>query len=45
MAYKDILVYLDPTAELMERLKFAIGLAKANRARLIGVDASAEQYR
>ena len=41
MAYKDILVYLDPTAESMERLKFAIGLAKANRARLIGVDASA----
>jgi nucleotide-binding universal stress UspA family protein len=42
MAYKDILVYLDPTAESTERLKFAIGLAKANGARLIGVDASAD---
>ena len=42
MAYKDILVYLDPTAKSMERLKFAIGLAKANGARLIGVDAGAD---
>ena len=42
MAYKDILVYLDPTAESTERLKFAIGLAKANGARLIGVDAGAD---
>ena len=42
MAYKDILVYLDPTAELIERLKFAIGLAKANGGRLVGVDAGAD---
>ena len=41
MAYKDILVFLDPTAELIERLKFAVGLAKANGARLVGVDVSA----
>jgi nucleotide-binding universal stress UspA family protein len=41
MAYKDILVYLDSTAESLERLRFAIGLAKAHVARLIGVDASA----
>ena len=41
MAYKDILVYLDPTAESSERLKFAIELAKAGGARLVGVDVSA----
>ena len=41
MAYKDILVYLDPTAESNERLKFAANLARASGARLIGVDASA----
>ncbi len=41
MAYKDILVYLDPTAESDERLKFAVNLAKSSGARLIGVDASA----
>jgi nucleotide-binding universal stress UspA family protein len=40
MAYKDILVYLDPTAESVERLRFAVGLAKAHGARLIGVDAT-----
>ena len=40
MAYKDILVYLDPTGESLERLRFAAGLAKTNGARLIGVDAS-----
>ena len=40
MAYKDILVYLDPTAELVERLHFAAGLAKAHGARLVGVDIS-----
>lgn len=39
MAYKDILVYLDPTAETVERLKLARDLAKAHQARLIGVDA------
>ena len=41
MAYKDILVYLDPTAESVERLRFAVDLAKANGARLVGVDVSA----
>ncbi|MGO9418396.1 universal stress protein [Roseiarcus sp.] len=41
MAYKDILVYLDPTAESDERLKFAVVLARTNGARLIGVDAGA----
>jgi len=39
MAYRDILVYLDPTAESVQRLKFARDLAKAHEARLIGVDA------
>lgn len=41
MAYKDILVYLDPTAESTERLNFAVALAKTHGARLIGVDAGA----
>jgi nucleotide-binding universal stress UspA family protein len=41
MAYKDILVFLDSTAESIERLKFAIGLSKTNGARLVGVDVSA----
>ena len=38
MAYKDILVYLDPTAKSVERLRFAIDLAKTHGARLVGVD-------
>ena len=41
MAYKDILVYLDPTAESVERLRFSVDLAKTHGARLVGVDASA----
>jgi len=41
MAYKDILVYLDPTSESSERLRLAVALAKAQGARLIAVDASA----
>jgi nucleotide-binding universal stress UspA family protein len=41
MAYKDILVYLDPTAESLERLRFAVGLAKAHGAQLTGVDVGA----
>ena len=40
MAYKDILVYLDPTAESLGRLRFAADLAKAQGARLVGVDVS-----
>ncbi len=43
MAYKDVLVYLDPTAESAERLRFAVDLAKAQGARLIGVDISAPE--
>jgi nucleotide-binding universal stress UspA family protein len=41
MAYKDILIYLDPSAESAERLKFAVSLAKAAGGRIVGVDASA----
>ena len=41
MAYKDILVYLDSSAESTERLNFAVGLAKTAGGRIIGVDASA----
>jgi nucleotide-binding universal stress UspA family protein len=38
MAYRDILVYLDPTGESVGRLRLSAGLAKAHGARLIGVD-------
>ena len=41
MAYKDILVFLDPTAEAGERVRFAASLAKTHGARLIGIDVSA----
>ncbi|HZZ60187.1 MAG TPA: universal stress protein [Roseiarcus sp.] len=41
MAYKDILVYLDSTAESAGRLRFAVDLAMAHGARLVGVDVSA----
>src|ERR1700683_4054787 len=41
MAYQDILVYLDPTVETVERIRLAVSLAKAHGARLIGVDVSA----
>ncbi len=41
MVYKDILVYLDSTAESVERLRFAVDLAKTHGARLVGVDVSA----
>ncbi len=40
MAYKDILVCLDPTIETVERIRLAVALAKAHGARLIGVDVS-----
>ena len=40
MAYRDILVFLDPTAEAVERLGLAASLAKIHGARLIAVDAS-----
>jgi hypothetical protein len=42
MAYKEILVYLDPTSDSDYRLDFAIGLAAAHGARLIGVDACSD---
>jgi nucleotide-binding universal stress UspA family protein len=42
MAYRDILVYLDPGADATDRLRLATELAKAHGARLIGVDASDE---
>jgi nucleotide-binding universal stress UspA family protein len=42
MAYKDILVYLDPTDEARNRLSLAVTMAQAHRARLTGVDASSE---
>ena len=38
---KDILVYLDSTVEVVERIRLAVSLAKAHGARLIGVDVSA----
>ena len=41
MAYRDILVYLDPTIETVERIRLAVALAKAHGAQLIGVDVSA----
>ena len=42
MAYKDILVYLDPTDAAPDRLRLAVAMAQAHGARLIGVDASSE---
>jgi len=42
MAYKDILVYLDPTDEARDRLSLAVAMAQAHGARLTGVDASSE---
>jgi hypothetical protein len=41
VAYKDVLVYLDSTVEVVERIRLAVSLAKAHEARLIGVDVSA----
>jgi nucleotide-binding universal stress UspA family protein len=40
MSFKDLLVYLDPSAESVERVRFAIDLAKADGARIIGADIS-----
>ena len=42
MAYKEILVYLDPSSDSDVRLDFAIQLALAHGARLIGVDACSD---
>ena len=38
MAYKDILVFLDPTAEAVERARFAAWSGQSHGARLIAVD-------
>ena len=38
MAYKEILVYLDPFSDTDVRVKFAVDLAALHGARLIGVD-------
>jgi nucleotide-binding universal stress UspA family protein len=40
MAYRDIMVYLDPSSGAEDRLRVAVSLASAHAARLIGVDAS-----
>jgi nucleotide-binding universal stress UspA family protein len=42
MAYKDLLVCLDPTPASDERLKLAIALAKAHGARIFGLDVTAD---
>jgi nucleotide-binding universal stress UspA family protein len=42
VAYKEILVYLDPTPDTDMRVKLAISLAAAHGARLIGVDACSD---
>jgi nucleotide-binding universal stress UspA family protein len=42
MAYKDILVYLDPTSAAQDRLRLAVAMAQAHGARLTGVDGSSE---
>lgn len=42
MAYKDIMVYLDPTDGAQDRLRLAAAMAVAHGARLIGVDASSD---
>lgn len=43
MAYKDILVYLDPTPACEARLCAAIALARGQGARLWGVDVSSDE--
>ncbi len=42
MAYRDILVYLDPTDDTDNRLDLAVSMAALHEARLIGVDASSD---
>ena len=43
MAYKDIMVYLDPASGSRDRLSVAVSVAFAHGARLIGVDASTDE--
>jgi nucleotide-binding universal stress UspA family protein len=38
MAYKDILVYLDPTRDTYNRVRLAASLASVHGARLVGMD-------
>lgn len=42
MAYREIIVYLDPFSDTDSRLTLAIGLAASQGARLIGVDACSD---
>jgi nucleotide-binding universal stress UspA family protein len=42
MAYRDIMVYLDPTDGAQDRLRLAAAMAVDHGARLIGVDASSD---
>jgi nucleotide-binding universal stress UspA family protein len=42
MAYKDVLVYLDPSPDNDNRLDLAISIARSHGARLTGVDASSD---
>ncbi|MGD0762358.1 MAG: universal stress protein [Roseiarcus sp.] len=42
MAYRDIMVYLDPTDGAQDRLRLAAAMAVAHGARLIGADASSD---
>ncbi len=43
MAYKDILVYLDPGSGAEDRLRLAVALARAHGARLTGADVSSDE--
>jgi nucleotide-binding universal stress UspA family protein len=42
MAYKDVLVYLDPTSDTYNRLRLAATIASSYGARLIGMDVCSE---
>jgi nucleotide-binding universal stress UspA family protein len=42
MAYKDVLVYLDPTSDTQNRLRLAATIATSHGARLIGMDVCSE---
>src|SRR5450631_3076385 len=42
MSFREIIVYLDPTPDTDNRLKFAVDLAASHGARLIGADACSD---
>jgi nucleotide-binding universal stress UspA family protein len=42
MAYKDIMVYLDPTVDSSARLRLAVAMARDHGARLTGAEATAD---